>query len=171
MPDERNMTHELLRAFRQLRFVNSGMKPIEGFTQSETMMLYVIRRCTKGAPEGMKASDLSQFLRVTSPTVTQQVNVLEARGLLERAADPADRRVVRIRLTEEGLRLTDIAEQAVHENTRSLIEHLGEERTSLLIDLLDEVSRFYSDKGAVQDFCRNPGNPGNPGNSDTKPTE
>ncbi|WP_052702868.1 MarR family winged helix-turn-helix transcriptional regulator [Paenibacillus beijingensis] len=168
MPDERNMTHELLRAFRQLRSLNSGMKPIEGCTQSETIMLYVIRRCTKEAPEGMKASDLSQYLRVTSPTVTQQVNVLEARGLLERAADPADRRVVRIRLTEEGLRLTGIAEQAVHENTRSLIAHLGEERAAILIELLDEVYRFHSDKGLVHGFCRNPGHSGQP---DTKPTE
>jgi DNA-binding MarR family transcriptional regulator len=158
MTDERNTTHELLRAFRQLRHINwSGMRPIEGCTPSETMMLFVIRRCTNDAPEGMKASDLSQFLRVTSPTVTQQVNVLEARGLLERAADPSDRRVVRIKLTEQGMRLTKIAEQTLHEGAQTLIDYMSEERALLLIELLDEVYQFYSDKESLLDMvCRKP---------------
>jgi DNA-binding MarR family transcriptional regulator len=157
MPDDRKITEDLIRAFRQLRHVNwTGMKPIEGCTPSESIMLFVIRRCTQDSPEGMKASDLSQFLRVTSPTVTQQVNVLEARGLLERAADPADRRVVRIRLTEEGIRLTEIAGQAMNESVQSLIDHMGEERAALLVELLDEVYRFYSDKPSLHDFCRPP---------------
>jgi DNA-binding transcriptional ArsR family regulator len=52
--------------------------------------------CAKHAPP------TSGKLNVTSPTVTQHINSLEAQELVERHADPADRRVVRIRLSDKG---------------------------------------------------------------------
>lgn len=102
-------------------------------------------------PEGLKASDLSSLLRVSMPTVSQMVNVLEARGLLERRLDPADRRVVRIRLSEQGQSLTEEAEQRMFEAMGGLVAHLGEERCRQLIDLLDDVAGYYRDLPAQPD--------------------
>ncbi|MBW7456412.1 MarR family winged helix-turn-helix transcriptional regulator [Paenibacillus sepulcri] len=145
MPDELSTPSELFRVFRQMRHISwRSQRPIEGCTQSEAVMLFVIRRREKLHPAGMKASELSQLLNVTSPTVTQSVNVLEARGLLERSSDPEDRRVVRIKLTEEGLRQTQLSETAMFERIQGLIDRMGEERSNQLIELLDEVFDYYN---------------------------
>jgi DNA-binding MarR family transcriptional regulator len=42
--------------------------------------------------------------RVTPPSVTRKVALLEERGLVRRIADPADRRIARVSLTAEGRR-------------------------------------------------------------------
>jgi DNA-binding MarR family transcriptional regulator len=151
MKTHRALSYELIRAFRQVKHLHwQGRKPIDGSTKSETIMLFVLYRAMKNGSMGLKASELSGALRIAMPSATQTVNVLEAKGLLERCPDPADRRVVRIRLTDEGLKATQAAEGAMIDSMSELIEHLGTDRTAQLIELLDDVSRFYED--------RNPGN-------------
>lgn len=154
MPDYRQTIDALVRAFRQIgRILRGNMKPIEGCTPAETIMLYVVRRTTEERPEGIKASDISHLMRVASPTVTQQLNVLEARGLLERTADPKDRRVVLVKLTAEGRRLTGIAESDMYAEMQELIGYLGEERADQLAELLNDVHQFYLDKEGRSDPC------------------
>jgi DNA-binding MarR family transcriptional regulator len=53
-------------------------------------------------PEGLKMNELSRLLMVTGGNVTGVVDQLEKEGLVERLAEPADRRAFRIRLTRSG---------------------------------------------------------------------
>src|SRR5437764_15224417 len=55
-------------------------------------------------PEGLKMNELSRLLMVTGGNVTAIVDQLEAESLVERLAQPADRRAFRIRLTRAGER-------------------------------------------------------------------
>lgn len=107
------------------------------------MLLLAIRRSMSAGSAGLKVSEISGMLRVSLPTVTQTVNLLVARGLLERSSDPDDRRAVRIRLTEAGQRETELAEEAMLEGMKGLIDHLGHERSMQLIELLDDVAAYY----------------------------
>ena len=54
--------------------------------------------------EGLKMNELSRLLMVTGGNVTAIVDQLEKEGLVERLAEPADRRAFRIRLTRAGER-------------------------------------------------------------------
>jgi len=147
MTTHRALSYELIRAFRQLRNVHwRGREPIDGSTKSETIMLFVLYRAMKNGSTGLKVSELSGALRIAMPSATQTVNVLEARGLLERCSDPTDRRVVRIRLTDAGRAATEAAESAMIDGMSELIEHLGKDRTGQLIELLDEVSRYFEER-------------------------
>ncbi|SEN58013.1 MarR family winged helix-turn-helix transcriptional regulator [Paenibacillus sp. OV219] len=139
-----NAPHELMRAFRQLRNISwNNRRPIENCTPAETMTLFFIRKATNEQPEGLKASEISNIMNVASPTMTQTLNVLMARGLIDRETDPNDRRAVRIKLTEEGQRLTQLAESKMHEKLTALIAHLGEERAMLLVELIDDAAAFF----------------------------
>lgn len=152
MPDDRETSHELIRSFRQLRHLNwGGKRTFDGCSPSETMMLFCIHRCTKTNALGLKASEISTIMRITSPSVTQTVNVLVARGLLERNADPLDGRVVRIKLTDEGQRMTRMAEDAMHLRVKKVVDHLGKERSLLLVELLDEVFQHFG--GSDPAYC------------------
>lgn len=156
---------ELVRALRRLRQLPwNSRSPIENCTPGETMTLFCIRRATESNPAGVKASELSSMLNVASPTITQSVNLLVAKGLLQRNADPSDRRAVRITLTEEGDRLTGQAQEAMQERMKALVAHLGSDRAHLLIELLNEVGAFF--RGADDDtesrggpWCRPGWNP------------
>ena len=53
-------------------------------------------------PEGLKMNELSRHLMVTGGNVTGIVDPLEKDGLVERTAEPADRRAYRVRLTRAG---------------------------------------------------------------------
>ena len=55
----------------------------------------------------VKVGDVSSALGVTKPSVTKLVSELEALGDLEKIPDARDRRVVRLRLTEQGQRHYD----------------------------------------------------------------
>jgi DNA-binding MarR family transcriptional regulator len=57
------------------------------------------------APQGLRMSELSGRLMVTGGNVTGLVDSLEADGLVVRAADGADRRALRVKLTREGRRV------------------------------------------------------------------
>jgi MarR family transcriptional regulator for hemolysin len=46
--------------------------------------------------------DIAKRLRIEGPTMTRMLDTLEKDGLVERLADPGDRRTKQLRLTEEG---------------------------------------------------------------------
>src|SRR4029077_11621479 len=53
-------------------------------------------------PGGLKMNELSRHLMVTGGNATGIVDPLEKEGLVERTAEPADRRAYRVRLTRAG---------------------------------------------------------------------
>lgn len=60
-----------------------------------------------GAPYELTAGDLVRQTMVTTGAVTNRVDRLEQRGLVERTTDKHDRRKVIVRLTQQGLELVD----------------------------------------------------------------
>jgi DNA-binding MarR family transcriptional regulator len=58
---------------------------------------------------GMTPTQLLEWIVLTSGGLTARLTRLEARGLITRTPDPADRRGVVVQLTAKGRRLTDAA--------------------------------------------------------------
>ena len=89
--------------------------------------------------EGRRLTDLSERLLRNKSTITRIVDQLERAGLVERIADPDDRRAQRVVLTPAGVELRARA-QAAHE--RSLVRRLSvlsqaeQQQLSLLLDKL-----------------------------------
>lgn len=61
-------------------------------------------RLLGAAPEGMPQNVVAQEIEVEGPTLVRMLDGLEAQGYLVRESDAGDRRVKRVRLTEEGRR-------------------------------------------------------------------
>jgi DNA-binding MarR family transcriptional regulator len=70
-------------------------------------VLAALRRA--GAPYELSPGRLLRETLVTSGTMTNRVDRLAARGLVERSPDPTDRRGVIVRLTPAGLQTVDAA--------------------------------------------------------------
>ena len=97
-------------------------------------VLAALRRA--GAPYELSPGRLLRETLVTSGTMTNRVDRLEARGLVERLPDPSDRRGVLVRLTETGRATVDGAFSALLAAEAELLAGLGEPDRARLAELL-----------------------------------
>ncbi|ANS76197.1 hypothetical protein AWM70_17740 [Paenibacillus yonginensis] len=128
----------LMEVMRQLRRSQIHKVSFEGYNPSMVRVLFLLGR--RGSPlAGLTVSEISSLMEVTPPTVTPLIKTLEADGLVLRINDQEDRRVVRVRLTEKGRALYQRAREMNFAFMKRISEHLGEEKTEQLADLLEEV--------------------------------
>ncbi len=78
-----------------------------GVHPSEGDVVFTLRRA--GRPYRLSPKGLAAALLVTSGTMTNRLDRLEARGLVRRLPDPHDRRALLVELTEAGRELADRA--------------------------------------------------------------
>ena len=93
-------------------------------------------------PEGLKMNELSRHLMVTGGNVTGIVDPLEKEGLVERAAEPADRRAYRVRLTRAGRKAFGDMARAHEEWIAELLAGLSRREHAELYRLLAKVKRI-----------------------------
>jgi DNA-binding MarR family transcriptional regulator len=110
------LSHHLDRARRQA-FTEHG---IESW---EFDVLAALRRA--GAPYELSPGRLIKETLVTSGTMTNRVDRLVTRGLVERLPDPHDRRGVLVRLTDEGRTTVDGALSGLLLRERELLAGLN----------------------------------------------
>lgn len=97
---------------------------------SEADVLFALRR--SGSPYRLLPSELSDALLVSSGTLTNRLDRLESKGLVERRPNPGDRRSVEVALTDRGRELTDEAVTEHVANERRMLAGLSErERRTL----------------------------------------
>lgn len=97
-------------------------------------VLSALRRA--GAPYELSPGQLVTQTLVTSGTMTNRVDRLTARGLVERLPDPRDRRGVIVRLTPAGRSTVDDALAGLLTRERVLLEDLGDGERQHLSELL-----------------------------------
>lgn len=139
----------LLAAFKRFNRVAWHQESFMGCRPSEIQLLFCIKKgMTRSDAPAMKVSELSKYMHVTSPTVTQLLKGLEANGLVERHIDPTDRRAVRVQLTPRGEMVSQKAADAFFASFSGLVDHLGEERSNQLAELLTDAFVYFTEREA-----------------------
>jgi len=87
---------------RQLRETSQDALAPWDITPSHFRALRVLKR--HGV---MRLSDLSEHLHIAARSTTEVVDALESRDLVERRADPSDRRATLVELTEHGTSIVE----------------------------------------------------------------
>jgi DNA-binding MarR family transcriptional regulator len=105
-----------------------------GLNASSFDVLATLRR--SGPPYRLSPGDLLDTTMVSSGTMTNRIDQLEKAGLVERIANPEDRRGVIIALTDEGLRRVDEAATAHVANQHRVVSALSPEERVVLNALL-----------------------------------
>ena len=118
----------LLDRARREAFTGQAIEPWE------FDVLAALRRA--GSPYELSPGRLLRQTLVTSGTMTNRVDRLAARGLVERHPDPDDRRGVLVRLTAEGKSTVDGAFTALLEAEQDLLADLPTSDQKDLADLL-----------------------------------
>ena len=82
---------------------------------------------------------LAQLTLAPQPTVTRQLDRMQAKGLVRRIAHDSDRRVTLARLTPKGRRLADELIVLARAHERRVLAPFGRERAGLLKAVLREM--------------------------------
>jgi DNA-binding MarR family transcriptional regulator len=91
--------------------------------------------------DGVRLSELAEALRIAPRSATEVADGLQERGLVERAADPVDRRAVVLRSTPAGRRVQQEVDDARAADSQELFGRLTvadqAELARILRDLVD----------------------------------
>ena len=124
----------LSRLSRHLDLARRDAFSGSGIESWEFDVLAALRRA--GDPYELSPGRLLRETLVTSGTMTNRVDRLASRGLVERLPDPADRRGVLVRLTPDGKATVDSAFEALLAAEREFLDGLSDDQQSQLTDLL-----------------------------------
>jgi len=109
-------------------------------------VLAALRRA--GSPYELSPGRLVDRNLVTSGTMTNRVDRLATRHLVQRRPDPADRRGVLVRLTSAGRRAVDAALEDLLAREHQLLQALGGPERTELADLLRVLLAQFDQPGA-----------------------
>jgi len=101
---------------------------------------YNVLRILRGAePDGLPCSVIGDRMISHDPDMTRLLDRMEKRGLISRARQTDDRRVVKTRISPAGLTLLKSLDQPVRELHKRQFLHLPPARLKTLAELLEEV--------------------------------
>lgn len=125
------------RLTRHLDLARKGAFARHGLEHWEFDVLSALRR--EGAPYRLSPGALLTQTLVTSGTMTNRIDRLESRGLVERHRSRDDRRGVIVSLTDAGLALVDAAFADLLTQEHELLSHLAPDDRDRLAGLLRVV--------------------------------
>ena len=107
-----------------------------------TAAQYNVLRILRGAePEGLLCRGIGERMISRDPDMTRLLDRMEKRSLITRERQTADRRVIKTRITPEGLKLLKKLDQPVHDLHKKQFHHLPAVRLKQLAGLLADVGK------------------------------
>ena len=122
-----------LERIRRSAFATAGLEPWE------FDVLAALRRA--GEPDGLSPTALSAETMVTSGTMTNRIDRLVERELVERRDAPTDRRGVLVVMTDRGRRHVDAAMEALLGAEVLILDGISADDQSALVDSLRALSK------------------------------
>lgn len=105
--EEAGLSEAFWAVARRLRHLTKDALSPWQITPSQSRALNVL-----GRQEALRLNELAEQLRIAPRSATEVVDDLQARGLVERRADPADRRATLVALTGPGRETAQSIESA-----------------------------------------------------------
>jgi MarR family transcriptional regulator, 2-MHQ and catechol-resistance regulon repressor len=129
------------RAVVNIRYTSNFLGNIQSHFMSRydlSMAQFNILRILRGAKDMINVNTVKDRMIEKSPNTTRLMDKLIDKGLIERTRCTEDRRVVYVKISEQGLEL--LAEMDRDHDVNALIQaNLTDEEATTLSDLLDKV--------------------------------
>ncbi len=109
--------------FTIVRLLKRQMTFKSDFFQLSVLQIQAL--CFLKQKENAQMSEIAEYFRIELPSATSLLNKLHQMELVERQADPKDRRLVRINLTDQG---------------KSLLKQVMDERSKKVAKMLSYLS-------------------------------
>jgi DNA-binding MarR family transcriptional regulator len=125
-----------------LRTADALSRPIEEVLKTAALSSpqYNVLRILRGAgAKGLACREIGERMIARDPDITRLLDRLERRGLIRRARDQQDRRVIATRITKQGLRILKELDGPVRVTHQRQFGHMSQRKLAVLIRLLEEA--------------------------------
>lgn len=139
---EQSQKEALMQSLHRLKKVHTWFTMPPEISRGEFFMLHKISHLSRDAsPEkpGAKITDLSVAAEMSKPAVSQMLNSLEDKNMIERVTTKSDRRVVFVRLTEQGQKQLKATIESLNRLMEQVVDELGPEDTAELTRLFEKL--------------------------------
>ncbi len=139
LPLEDQIFVVLLRAADSLASHADQLMKANGVTSAQ----YNVLRILRGAgPDGLPCNAIGERMISRDPDMTRLLDRMEKRALISRERQKEDRRVVKARITDDGLKLLKRMDAPIRELHKGQFAHMTSARLKTLMDLLTEVAAY-----------------------------
>lgn len=138
-----SLAESLIQTIMDFSRLSIQKHSVGGLNRSEFYFLATLFSLGQNGPTGVRASEISRGLEITPAAVTHILNAMEKKGLVERVADPTDRRCVLIRPTLSGQQIMGMAQSILFEELKGLVGFLGEKDSEDLVRLLALTKAYF----------------------------
>lgn len=144
------MSQELMEELGKIQKTVMKTHPHGSLTRGEFFMLHAIHASLADDPNkdehhGIPMTQMSEFLKITKPAISQMVSGLEEKGLVKRIMNTTDRRLVYVGVTPKGEELLSEARSQFDQFSLETVRRLGEPDTKKLITLLKKLHTIFND--------------------------
>lgn len=106
---------------------------------------YNVLRILRGAePHGLPCRGIAERMISRDPDMTRLLDRMEKHGWITRERQLDDRRVIKTRITPDGLKLLKKLDQPIHYLHKGQFRHMTAARLRLLAELLNEAGKRES---------------------------
>lgn len=130
--DVRLTWHKMSRMYNQ-RANSYGISMSVGF-----ILLHIDR-------EGTPSTQLGPRMGMEPTSLSRTLKTMEENGFIRREEDKLDKRIVRIFLTEEGLKARYIARDVVFEFNNKVIERIPKEHIDIFESVIDQIQAIIDE--------------------------
>lgn len=130
----------LFRVSRAIYFEDKPVAELHALPFAQLRLLWII-----GFSPDSTMKDFSERLGVSQSTVTQLADRLVRRNYVERIADPNDRRVIRLRVSDIGKEILDRANEQRHRTLYEVWKKLKPKQRNEVMKSLDVLARAAED--------------------------
>ncbi|MBZ6006832.1 MarR family winged helix-turn-helix transcriptional regulator [Paraclostridium bifermentans] len=136
---------KFIDTFENLARIERHNQTIMGIKKSEARVLLCVEFLHEEKKCKVNISEISKNLSITSPSTTEFVKNLINKGYLEKHVSQNDKRFIEITLTDDGKKIVQDLKKYFNSLFSGVIEILGEEKSKLLIELLDIVNIYFTE--------------------------
>jgi MarR family transcriptional regulator for hemolysin len=126
----------MIRSARQI--VNADLRPLNLSSAEGNILLHLLLQDQEIGQE-----QLAEQLDISKPAVSRALDSLEIKGFVTRQPDPDDRRMHRIRLTEQARKIGPAVVQAYNQLYALAMQGISQEELDYFVKLFHRISENF----------------------------
>ena len=128
--------HHMIRSARQI--VNENLRPLNLSSAEGNILLHLLTQAQE-----MGQEQLVEQLDISKPAVSRALDSLETKGLVTRQQDRADRRMHKVRLTNQAREIGPAVEQAYNQLYGLAMRGISQEELDTFVKLFSRMSENF----------------------------
>ena len=149
--EKKDLAIKLIDTMRRFKKINMKKFNNCSLTSGQISMLHQIYYKNMRLEKPITVSQISKESQQTLSATTQIINNLDKEGYITRATDQADRRIIRITLSEKGEKFILEHHKKLISYANDIIETIGHDQAVIFIEIIEKIIKAKEEEDKEND--------------------